>query len=245
MCARTATMMLLCAGDGGLGQTGTGGGSYPILQEVIPGFTNWNWGPYIFDKTVVAAMTAAAPLNLRAWGVNNQGQGGAGNAGANLMFPTKPTYLPVPFAEYSIGRDHACGTDAAGSGQVFCIGDNTKGKHPIQPTQRPGRSVDTQNPMLPFNMLFLFLLSLFFQANWETARMPTPQFLLTRTQRVCLQRLLSMQGCSRPAQRTRTLLESIRRGVGAEEVCTLLDRMTLLIDTSILQTHVFFANFTV
>jgi hypothetical protein len=57
------------------------------------------------------------------------GQGGAGNAGVNMMAPTMPTYLPTTFSTYSIGRHHACGIDAGGLGEVYCIGDNTKGRY--------------------------------------------------------------------------------------------------------------------
>jgi alpha-tubulin suppressor-like RCC1 family protein len=128
MCARTVTLMIYCSGDGAMGQTGTGGSS-TILQVVGPG--GYMWGPYMFDNTVVAALTAAAPLHLLAWGLNDWGQGGAGNAGVNMMAPTTPTYVPKPFATYSIGRLHACGTDAGGLGEVYCIGDNTKGREPI------------------------------------------------------------------------------------------------------------------
>jgi hypothetical protein len=128
ICARTTSKMMYCSGDGTLGQTGNGG-SYTVLTEVIPGSTVWQWGPQVWHDTMVAGLTAASPLDLRSWGLNDMGQGGAGNAGVNMMAPTIPTYLPTTFYTYSIGRHHACGIDSYGTGSVFCIGDNTWGTY--------------------------------------------------------------------------------------------------------------------
>jgi alpha-tubulin suppressor-like RCC1 family protein len=125
MCARTNTNQLYCSGDGALGQTGNGG-TFNVLTEVIAGATIWQWGPYIMFETVIAALNAVFPLDLRSWGSNDYGQGGAGNAGVDMLVPTIPTYLPTTFSTYSIGSFHACGI--GGAGAVYCIGDNNWGR---------------------------------------------------------------------------------------------------------------------
>jgi hypothetical protein len=126
-CGRTSTNRLYCSGDGTLGQTGTGSSSV-VMKEVIAGSTSWQWGPYALEDTVIAAFNNAAPLNIFVWGLNDAGQCGMGSAGTNQAPPAIPTYSPTTFVDYSMGSHHACGLDSGGTGQVYCIGENTDGK---------------------------------------------------------------------------------------------------------------------
>jgi alpha-tubulin suppressor-like RCC1 family protein len=126
ICARTTTTRLYCSGSGTYGQTGTGGGgSSTLLTEVIPGATIWRWGPEIRFNTFIAALNAGTPRDIHSWGRNSHGQGGAGNAGTDMLAPTIPTYNPTTFSSYSIGDRHACGINTVGLGDVLCIGDNS------------------------------------------------------------------------------------------------------------------------
>jgi alpha-tubulin suppressor-like RCC1 family protein len=135
VCACTTTKRMFCAGQGGNGQTGTGStipwASYDVMTEVDTTITTWEWGPYMYMDTVVAGMNTASPLDLRAWGWNDVSQSGRDNVGnpyAELVSPMTLTYLPTTFSAYSVGYRHACGVDSAGTGKVFCIGDNMYGR---------------------------------------------------------------------------------------------------------------------
>jgi hypothetical protein len=118
---------MYCSGEGTQGQTGNGV-SHVVLTEVDPSIVTWAWEPYAYENTMIASMSATSPLDIRAWGLNDWGQGGAGNMGINMMTPTTPIYIPTPFSYYAIGAHHACGMEIALSGKVLCIGNNAFGR---------------------------------------------------------------------------------------------------------------------
>jgi alpha-tubulin suppressor-like RCC1 family protein len=134
ICARTTDNRMFCAGDGSVGQTGTGAGpsplpwtSYNVLTEVNPSMTSWRWGPILFHDTVAAGKQATYPLDLFSWGLNDVGQGGSGSPGTNLQAPVAVMAPPTNFKAYAIGSSHACGID--NTGDVYCIGNNDFGRY--------------------------------------------------------------------------------------------------------------------